>query len=216
MITWDQDPWAYFDNYFNYICEDVSRLRLETKEEALAGTYLAEDPEVGPGFMYKHECVVPFRKGDNPQELAEQLAMAQSLIPKVRAALDARELTLDFLAQWGRLTYATGFVRASWFARDYDELTSERAGRKSGAKRGKDLERRFVAKRLIPLLDAGMTRKEAEQILVTELLKTIEAGAEIPPLSLAQMQGLFTGKMLKTTYREQKLTQDDLKKLARD
>ncbi len=211
-----QCDWANIKDYFRFICEGVERFRLESKADALNDTYLAEDPDIWPGFLYKHEGIIPFRKSDDQEQLELQFQVARDLIPKMRAAIEARELTLEFLAGWGRLNYAVGHVMCAWFARDYDDLVAERSARKSADKRNKDRHRILVASHLLPLIDKGMGRKEAERTFAARVQAAIAAGEPMPPLNAAELPDLLEDGHLKTTYGETKLTKTKMEAVLAD
>ena len=81
-------------------------------------------------------------------------------------------MTPEFVQQWGKLMFCHGFI-ASYVLDDSDPLVLKRAGHKTGKKRSKDAQRKWLAHILLPLMEAGMTRDQAEEwaaAAVTQIL----------------------------------------------
>lgn len=210
----EEDEWAGIKKHFETLCADIEHYCVETREQALEGTRLVDDPEIGPGFKYKHESVVPFRKTDDHPMLEEQFRMAQALIPKVRADIKARTMNFDFMRDWGLLCYASGYVMCTWFARDSDDLGSDRGVRRSAENRNKDRHRYFIALHTLPLLNEGVTRKRAELIAATKINAAIAANNPMPLLATSELRELLNDKgHLKTTYCGKKFTKKEMEAL---
>ena len=210
----EEDEWAGIKKYFETLCADIEHYSVETWAQALEGTRLVDDPEMGSDFKYKHESVVPFRKTDDRSMLEEHFLTVQSLIQKVRADIKARTMNFGFMRDWGLLCYASGYVMCTWFARDSDDLGSDRGVRRSAENRKKDKHRYVIAFEMLPSLNEKVPRKTAELIVAAKINSAIARNIPMPPLAASELRKLLNKKgHLKTTYCARKLSKKEMEAL---
>ena len=156
---------------------DLARMVLldsavEGREEALG---LIDNEESRQKKRLKGlSAVIPYR-GTSPEmdNRDHFLEMGCDLLPYIERGLEERILTPQFVQQWGKLMFCHGFI-ASYALDDSDPLANRRAGHKTGKKRSKGPQRKWIAHIMIPLLDRGMTRQQAEGVVVEHVSAALE------------------------------------------
>ncbi|WP_157014356.1 hypothetical protein [Mesorhizobium xinjiangense] len=102
------------------------------------------------------------------------LEMGRELLPYIHQELDEKKLTPEYVQQWGKIMFCHGYV-ASYVLDDTDDLSHKRAGQKTGKLRSKDPQRKWIANIMIPLIDAGLTRDQAELRVVEHIEAALQS-----------------------------------------
>lgn len=100
------------------------------------------------------------------------LKSAQKLLPLVHQLLDEKTITPEFIQSWGKIMYYHGFV-ASYVVGAPDAMGHVVGGENRAA--ATRARRKWIAKIMLPRMNGGMTREQAEDHVV-ELIKEILAG----------------------------------------
>lgn len=119
-------------------------------------------------------AMIPFRgtsvEWDNRDYF---LDMGSSLIPYLEMAVEARDMTPEFVQQWGKFMFCHGFI-ASYALDDSDPLANKRGGVKTGRFNSKDAQRQWVARVLLALKAKGMLRAKAEYELTSHIIRALD------------------------------------------
>lgn len=163
----EDDLWTILREQFELARMAALDSEIESEDEALG---LIDNEETRQKQQLKGlSALVPYRgtsfEVDNRDHFLE---MGCALLPYVEKALKARNLTPEFFQQWSKLMFCHGFI-ASYLLDDSDPLVHKRAGHKTGKLRSKNAQRKWIAHIMIPLIDGGMKREPAEEIVVAHV-----------------------------------------------
>lgn len=150
----EAEMWDVLGEQFEFARMVLAETPVETREEALSGSSWKRSV---PGFAIRYRGV------SEENDLREHyLEMGQGLLDPVAEAISARQMTPEFMQQWGQLMFCHGYL-ASYALDDSDDLAHQRAGYRTAEKRSKDSQRHWLARLIVPLVDRGMSREQAEE-----------------------------------------------------
>jgi hypothetical protein len=107
------------------------------------------------------------------------LEMGRELLPLVRGAVAARDMSPGLIQRWGMLQFCHGYI-AAHILDDTDPLVSRRAGLKRGRQVSKNTQRKWLAHVILGLRKMGWTRAEAEERVV-EIIEQVRTSNSIGP-----------------------------------
>lgn len=192
----EEDLWKVLREHF-VLVRDALEMPVETKEQAFdvefQSTPQAKLARISGGLIRYRDV------SEENNQRDYYLEMGLGLIPYIKKALDAQKLTPEFVQQWGKVMFCYGFVVSHIFD-DSDDLAQMRGGLKRGKQRSKDAQRKWIAHIMIPLINGGMTRSQAE----SEIVKHVEAALQNENLrggfSRDWFEPIITRGDLATTY----------------
>jgi hypothetical protein len=161
--------WEHMKEAFDDDAAFIRSVRLEEFEEALNRSEPKEfDPEIG--MEIKHPRLVPYRRTNDDEELVEKFEYAREVIPELAQMFAVRELSPEFFHLWGNFRHACGFVDACYFSRG-DDLGQER--RAASTRLRTNRHYRWLSHQLLPLIQNGQRRPEAEQAIAEAIRELI-------------------------------------------
>lgn len=164
----ENEMWELLRRQFEHAAQDLLNHPLETRASALENRFYRE---VDGRFQRDGLSVIRYRSiSEEMDQRGHFIRMAHSLLPYVGQALDDQRLTPEFVQQWGKLMFCHGYVVSHIFD-DSDDLALARAGLRRGKQRSKNAQRKWIANIMIPLIDSGMKREDAEN----QIVKHVEA-----------------------------------------
>lgn len=169
--------WDVLLEQFEYVHFILCELKIETQEDAL-NRHLRRHAKAGMDLIRYRNISEEIDQRDHFLELG------CSLIPSVQQALEERRLTPRFIQQWGQIMFCHGYIAAHYFDDSGGDVGRIRAGLKTKEKRSRDAQRKWLAHLVIPLVDGGMTRAEAEEKAAEHISGIIEQSATQRRLSL--------------------------------
>jgi hypothetical protein len=173
LPTSEEDFWRLLRDNYDY-AEMVLTSAVEDESEALDPVDTEESRQ--RKSLKAIGAVIPFRGTTEGLDNRDHfLATGRELLPYIRQALEEQAMTLEFVQQWGKLMFCHGFI-ASYILDDSDPLVQKRAGFKTGKKRSKATQRKWLAHVLLRLIGEGKTRDQAEDIAVACVTEIIERG----------------------------------------
>lgn len=172
----EDDLWTILREQFELARMALLDSAVESEDEALG---LIDNEETRQKQRLKGlSAVVPYRGTSYEMDNRDHfLEMGCALLPYVEKALKTRKLTPEFVQQWSKLMFCHGFI-ASYLLDDSDPLVNKRAGHKTGKLRSKDAQRKWIAHIMVPLIENGMKREQAEHMVV----KHVEAALQLEEL----------------------------------
>ena len=169
----EADLWKVLQEHF-VLVRDALEMPVETKEQALDVDYQrTEQAKLAriSGGLIRYRDV-----SEENNQRDYYLEMGLSLIPYIKGALAERKLTPEFVQQWGKIMFCFGYV-ASHIFDDSDDLALMRAGLTRGRQRSKDAQRKWIAHIMIPLIDGGAKRGQAESEVVRYVTAALDSEA---------------------------------------
>lgn len=160
----EDDFWRIVREQYDYAAMVLRESAVEDEDEALG---LVNDEEAAQKKELRGtSAVIPFRGTSYDLDNRDHfLQMGEELLPWIEGAIAARNLTPEFVQQWGKLMFCHGFI-ASYALDDSDPMAHKRAGHTTGQKRSKNAQRKWLAHILVALIDKGWTRQRAEGFAV--------------------------------------------------
>ncbi len=154
----EADLWKVLQEQF-VLVRDALEMPVETREQAFdieyQSTPQAKLARISGGLIRYRDV------SEENNQRDYYLEMGLDLIPYIKDALKERKLTPEFVQQWGKLMFCFGYTVSHIFD-DSDDLALMRAGLRRGRQRSKDAQRKWIAHIMIPLIDGGMKRNQAE------------------------------------------------------
>jgi hypothetical protein len=195
--------WTLINSEFDQIDGHCEILHLQTEEEAKRHSWKTDADQFG----FENAGLVRFRKGDIREFLTENFEELFELRSVVRAMIEMRRLSPEFIFYWTRLSFAYGYIMNNVGSID-DDLSSVRAG----AKKARTAERKWVAVVILDLMRKGLSRKQADERLVDYLL---EQSMEAPELRAFAKRILNKkGDWLSAIYEEGKFYRSEMERAA--
>jgi hypothetical protein len=193
--------WQNIEEAFVQVEATFRDYPLETRDQAL-------NQEI-TRLSFPHK--IGFRNVSEDMESREHLyELGQRAVASVAIQIERREFNYKFAHDWGVAMMCHGFMVAH-ILDDSDDLSHARGGMKSGKSRSRDSQRKWIAHQLIPLLDSGVKRVEAEAI-VAEKIERIIDGKKFPDgFSEAWFKVMITRGGLATTYDAYHLTKEEMR-----
>ena len=166
------DLWVVLREQFDFVRDVLWDTEIETHEDALDNIYHRQNDA---GAVQRGSMAAIRYRGTSEElnQLDHFLEMGRSLLPFIDQEIDERRMSPEFVQQWGKVMFCHGFVAAHVFD-DTDVLAHQRAGRKTGQMRSKDAQRKWLAHIMVPLMDAGLKRAQAEEVVVACVAKALE------------------------------------------
>jgi len=165
--------WKVLRKQFDYVRHVLRELPVETKEEALEVVH----HRVGDRITRAGMAVIRYR--DEGGEIGQRdhfLQMGRSLLPYIDQALDEKELTAEFVQQWGKIMFCHGYI-ASYVFDDTDDLHAERNRRKGAEKSKRQSQHVFLARLLLWFMnEKKQPRKQAEASAAKAISAFIDTG----------------------------------------
>ena len=183
---------------------------VETRKDALAGTlrFNKDDRSYkgNPGAFIRYRGT-----SDDYDSRQNYLNEGRQLIDVVETQIKARQITKDFVLNWGKISVARGFIEA-YILDDSDGVSHLVAGQNSGQKRNSDPQRHWVARLLLSHIDCGATRRVAEARVEKKLVALIDK----PPVGFSRgwFSVIVKNGVLVSTYRQKKLSLSVARRLA--
>jgi len=194
----EDDFWQIVREQYDYAAMVLRDFDVEDKDEAL-GVFDDEDAQ-GKQNRKGLSFVIPFRGTSYELDNRDHfLKMGEELLPWIEEAIAARKLTPEFMQQWGKLMFCHGFI-ASYALDDSDPMAHKRAGHKTGQKRSKNAQRKWLAHILVALIDKGWTRQRAEGFAVACIEDYISDETLRCGFPLEWFQVMITRGYLAATY----------------
>lgn len=192
----EEDLWKVLRAHF-VLVRDALEMPVETKEQAFDVEYQstpqAKLARISGGLIRYRDV------SEENNQRDYYLEMGLELIPYIKNALDARKLTLEFVQQWGKIMFCFGYI-ASHIFDDSDDLALTRAGLKRGKQRSKNAQRKWIAHIIIPLIDSGMKRGQAESKVVRHVGAALEDEGLRGGFPLDWFEPIITQGYLAATY----------------
>lgn len=162
----EADLWKILQEHFD-LARYVLEMPLETKEQAFDVDFQStSDAQRARGSM----GLIRYRNVSEENDQREYyLNIGLELIPFIKEALKIQRLTPELVQQWGKLMFCHGYIATHVFD-DGDDLAQTRGGLKRGRQRSKDAQRKWIAHIIIPLIDGGMKRAQAESEVVRHVI----------------------------------------------
>ena len=165
--TNEDDLWVLLREQFEYARMILWDSPVETREDALAGTYRRK-PKGSPIKAIRYRDTS--HEYDNREHFLE---IGSALLPYIDQAIDQRQFTPEFVQQWGKFMFCHGYL-ASYYFEDSDDLGHHRAGRV----RTRDTQRKWVAKFMIALVDGqGLRRQQAQELIEGHIEEVVRSKA---------------------------------------
>jgi hypothetical protein len=195
--------WQNIEEAFVQVEATFRDYPLETRDQAL-------NQEI-TRFSFPHK--IGFRNVSKDMDSREHFyELGRRAVASVAIQIERREFNLKFAHDWGVAMMCHGFMVAH-ILDDSDDLKHARGGQKSGRLRSKNPQRKWIAHQLIPLLDSGVKRADAE-VIVAERIKEIIKGKDFPEgFSKNWFEVMITQGDLASTYDAKHLTQAGMRKL---
>lgn len=208
-----KDLWCVLREQFEFVEQVLHRTPVETREEALANSrHRQENGSVLRAGMN----AVRYRNVSNGLDSREHfLEMGRELLPYIAQALDREEWTPEFVQQWGKIMFCHGYV-ASYVLDDSDDLGNLRGGLRTGKLRSRDAQKKWIAHHLIPLLDAGLKRDAAEQLVTDHVRQIIDGGSYPAGFSAEWFRPIITHGGLASTYDGKHLLVETMRALVNE
>lgn len=163
----EDDFWRIAQEQYEYAVMVLRDSAVEDEEDALR--LVNDDATELKRKLKGLSDVVPFRGTSYALNNRDHfLSMGEELLPSIAKAIAARRLTPEFVQQWGKLMFCHGFI-ASYVLDDSDPMIHKRAGHKTGRKRSKSAQKKWLAHIVIALKDKGWTRQQAEAFAVDRI-----------------------------------------------
>ncbi|MBN8940638.1 MAG: hypothetical protein J0H01_14160 [Rhizobiales bacterium] len=204
------DMWALFRDQFD-LARMVLESPVESREEALEKVSTLWEGEAGRSgetFAIRYRDV-----GSDLDQRDYYLQMGLELLPYVEGAVRARKLTPEFVQQWGKVMFCHGFI-ASFVFDDSDGLGHKRAGLKTARVRSKDGQRNWIAHIMVRCVDAGMTRAEAEAVVVAQVEEIIASGRYPDGFGKEWFAPIITHGDLASTYDQKHFSVKAMRQLV--
>jgi hypothetical protein len=143
-------------------------VHVETREEAIAGTYrqFAADNKRGGMEVIRRRNV-----GDSFDQLDHYLELGRTLLPRAWELAAERQLTLEFVRIWMDLQLCHGFLIAHYMDNS-DDLTAHRGGLKNRDKLA--AQKKWLSHYIAPRLGKRGSIKEALTAALTVIHDRIE------------------------------------------
>jgi hypothetical protein len=167
----EKEFWQIIEDTFVQVEGVLTGYRVETREEALAGTLRLEG---GGTFRDPIADIIRYREVDKDVDSRDYfLNLGRKFVRRVEPQIKRRRLTPKFAKDWGVVMMCHGFITAH-ILDDSDDLTHVRAGQKSGKIRGKDPQRKWVAHQILAMMESGLRRGQADKRLGTRIVELID------------------------------------------
>ena len=198
------DLWVLLREQFEHARMILWDAPVETRQEALDNTYRGK-AKGGPmkAIRYRETS----KEYDNREHF---LAIGVGLLPYIDQAIDERQLTPEFIQQWGKFMFCHGYL-ASYYFEDSDDLGHARAGRV----RTRDAHRKWVAKFVVALVDGQrLSRRQAQERVEGHLQEVLSSGAFPDGFGRDWFRKLGGETGLPSTYAEKHFSLKEMRKLA--
>jgi hypothetical protein len=204
----DSDFWNIVEETFSMVEYVLHEHRVETREEALAGTLRLEG---GATFRDPTADIIRYRGVDKDVDSRDYfLELGRRFLPKVERQIKARKLTPKFAKDWGVAMMCHGFISAH-ILDDSDGLSHQRAGLKKPNKNG---QRKWIAHQLLRHFKAGCKRKQAEGRVEKLILGILERGEFPTGFDRSWFQSMLKDGALVHTYDQKHMPDQDLQEFA--
>jgi hypothetical protein len=151
-------------------------------------------------------------------ELAQRdhfLAMGRDLLPYIDQAIDERQLTPEFVQQWGKIMFCHGMVAAFVFD-DSDDLALEHNRRRGSEASKREARHVFLARLILWFMDEHQeTRAQAEAKAASAIWSLVDHGVAPEGFALSWFKSLVRDKdRVVTTLEQRKASEAKLRTLA--
>lgn len=212
----EAEMWATFADVIDAIAYDLS-LTVETAEDALTDElHVQEDGSVNRNTL----SVVRYRGISEENDQREHfLGMAKDLLRLVRADIQRRSLSPQFVQRWGQLLFCHGFAVA-FIMDDGDHVAAERA-RFNGA-RTVQLDAAATNAALAQLVVWFMdNRQQPRKVAETSASRTVQAFLQAKAGQLSDedrkwFEGMVRKGGITGLAQQKRSTEAELRKMAAD
>lgn len=192
----EADLWKVLQEHF-VLVRDALEMPVETREQAFdieyQSTPQAKLARISGGLIRYRDV------SEENNQRDYYLEMGLDLIPYIKHALKERKLTPEFVQQWGKLMFCFGYTVSHIFD-DSDDLALMRAGLRRGRQRSKDAQRKWITHIMIPLIDGGMKRNQAESEVVRHVTAALDNEALRGGFTRDWFEPIITHGELAATY----------------
>ena len=159
--TTESQFWSRIEEMFEVARIDFATLRFETRDEAMGQKFRSS--KTTDDFRLDSINLMRYRQTDDRENLEYFWELGKSLLKPVSGHIQKRQLSMDFVHDWGVLMFCHGFVAPSAFALGED-LGSQRAGKAGGeyVSNRSYRKRKWVSHLLYRQLKNGRARKQAD------------------------------------------------------
>jgi hypothetical protein len=212
----DNDFWNIVEETFSMVEYVLHEHRVETRDEALAGTLRLEG---GGTFRDLMADIIRYRGVDKDVDSRDYfLSLGRKFLPRVKHQIRSRRLTPKFAKDWGVVMMCHGFISAH-ILDDSDGLFHARAARLSAEARNKDPRKRWVARQILGFMKPGprrLIRKQADARLAKEITQLIEKGEFPTGFDGSWFKSIMDRGALRYAYSQKRLTLAQLQRLANE
>jgi hypothetical protein len=209
----EKEFWAIIEDTFVQVEGVLFGYRVETKEEALTGALRIRDE--GDTYRSSPGDFIRYRGVDEDYDSRDYfLNLGRKFVPRVERQIRCRRLTPQFAKDWGVVMMCHGFVSAH-ILDDSDGLSHFRAGRKSGKTRSKHPQKKWVARQILAIMEAGLARGQADARLGTRIVELIDKKKFPQGFNKEWFASMLDKhRALRDAYSQKRLSQSELKSLA--
>ncbi len=208
----EADLWKVLQEQF-VLVRDALEMPVETREQAFdiecQSTPQAKLARISGGLIRYRDV------SEENNQRDYYLEMGLDLIPYIKDALKERKLTPEFVQQWGKLMFCFGYTVSHIFD-DSDDLALMRAGLRRGRQRSKDAQRKWIAHIMIPLIDGGMKRNQAESEVVRHVTAALDNEALRGGFTRDWFEPIITHGDLAATYDAKHFAVKAMRKLLEE
>lgn len=206
--------WGDLREQFEFVRRVLYELEVETREEALDNSFHHVSDR---GAVHRDGMIaIRYRSiGADLDQLDHFLAMGRDLLPYIDQAIDERQFTPEFVQQWGKIMFCHGYV-AGFVFDDSDDLAHHRAGHKTGQIRSKDAQRKWIAHIMLPLMDGGMRRAQAEEAVLARVADALEHPELRGQFPESWFKSIVTRGGLAATYDDKHFSRKLMRELVRE
>ena len=211
----DEDHlWEMIEFNFEHARHVLEDYPVETYEEAIRGTFRAL---AGGKFSLSPFRVLAYRdQGEDGYDQRDYcIELGRSTLPVVAEMIKACKLTPEFFQSWGILQFCHGYLASHLFATKED-LASKRAGIKTGNQRSKYQQRKWIARIMLPLVERGATRDQAEEVVVQRVRSAIENEQLRGGFSVEWFTCILTHGELAATYDFKHFLRKEMQQLVEE
>jgi hypothetical protein len=207
-----EEFWKTIEETFEQVEGVLTGYPVETRDEALSGK-LRHSNESG-SFKGSPGDIIRYRGVSVDYDSRDYfLKLGRRFLPEVDRQIKSRQFTPKFAKDWGVVMMCHGFISAH-ILDDSDGLMQVRAGRESGKSRSREPQRKWIARRMLPRLEDGMKRNDAEFAVGVEVQQIIDKKNFPPGFPSEWFAPIVAGRDLATTYDQKHLSNKKMRKLV--
>lgn len=209
----EDDMWDLLREQFEFVRDALWQTPIETKDDALENLHHREKDG-----SIKRDGIAIIRYRNTGGEIDQRdhfLKMGEGLLPYIHEALDKRELTPEFVQQWGKIMFCHGYI-ASYIFDDTDDLLAERNRKKGGMATRRTSQHVFLSRLILHFMDhKRQVRKQAEGSAAEAISNFVSNGMFPKAFQKKWFEGLVSQRgEIVSTLRQKHMSDQNLRKLA--